>query len=70
MNLNLIKTNIKSHLGIKHHFIYKGIRNQSEEFDGVITKLFSAIFLIQVTDGTIRSFSYNDYIIGNIIIVS
>ena len=66
MNLNQIKKYIQSIVGEKHVFLYKGIRNQNEKFEGVITKTFPSIFIIELSNGKILSFNYNDFIIKNI----
>lgn len=54
---------------IKHKFLYKGSRNQNEEFIGVITKMFPAIFIIELSNKTVKSFCYSDLLIGNLKIV-
>ncbi len=70
MNINTVKKHIQENMGVFHHFKFHGSRNQLEEFDGVITELYPAIFIIQLCDGSIRSFSYGDFIIHYIEIVS
>ncbi len=70
MNLNNVKKYINSNLNIKCHFIYKGLRNQIEEFDGVIIKCFPSVFVVETTLNRIKVFSYNDYIMKNIKIIS
>lgn len=70
MNIDSVKKKIANNLGKKHHFIFCGMRNQIEEFDGIIIKMFPAIFIIQSQNGTIYSFSYGDYLIQHIKIVS
>ena len=70
MNLNNIKETIKSNIDVRHKFKYVGARNQIEDFYGVIKKCYSAVFIIELDDGTIKSFSYNDYIIKNLKIIS
>ena len=66
MNLDTVRKSINDKIGKRYHFIYKGSRNQVEEFDGIITKCFSSVFLIELDDGSYKSFSYNDFIIKNI----
>ena len=68
MNLNNIKKLILKEINKNHHFIVFGIRNQVEEFDGSIIKCYPSIFLIETSDNSIKSYSYNDYIIKRIII--
>ena len=69
MNLNYAKRIVNDNIFVRHHFFYKGVRNQSEEFDGKIIKAYPSIFIIELLDNTIKSFSYNDIIVGNIKIV-
>jgi len=66
MNLDRVRGIIRTYIGIKHSFIYKGSRNQKEEFDGYITECYPYIFIIKTTEGVIKSFSYNDFIIKSI----
>ena len=70
MNLNYIKDKICSELLVKKIFVYKGIRNQNEKFIGKIKKCYSNIFIIELSEGNIKSFSYNDVIMGNLLILS
>jgi len=70
MNLNYAKERVKEKLGIYSKFIYKGSRNQIEEFEGTIVKCFPSVFIIKTNDNVIKSFTYNDYIIKNIKIIS
>ena len=69
MNLNRAKEVIISKLGINYKFIYRGSRNQIEEFSGKIIKCFPSIFIIEGDDNIIRSFTYSDFIIKNLKIV-
>ena len=66
MNLDEAKRRISKYLGKKYRFTYKGTRGQIEEFDGVITKMYSSTFLIELDDGSVKSFSYADFVIKNI----
>ncbi len=68
MNLDTARRKIKSMCGLPLHFVYKGSRNQLEEFDGVIVQCFPSVFIIHVNNNTIKSFSYNDYIMKNIVL--
>ncbi len=69
MTLEKIKKYILNNKGIFHCFRYKGSRNQIEEFEGTINNLYPAIFTILTKDFRVRSFSYSDFLIGNIEIV-
>ena len=63
MNLNTIREVIKSKCNIPSKFIYKGTRNQIEEFNGKIIKCYSEVFIVEDDNSIIRSFSYSDYAI-------
>ena len=45
MNIDVVKREIADNVGKKHHFVFCGVRGQIEEFDGIIIKMFPAIFL-------------------------
>ncbi len=66
MNLSQIKKYIQSIVGEEHLFLYRGIRNQNEKFEGCITKTFPSVFIIELENGKILCFSYNDFIVKNI----
>ena len=70
MNIDTARRLIKDNMGQLHYFRFNGSRNQKEEFYGTIIKLFPAIFIIELVDKTIKSFSYGDFIVGAIKIVS
>ncbi len=70
MNLDSVKKYICEQKDVPHVFLYKGSRNQLEEFSGVITKCFAAVFIIVTDDNVIKSFSYNDFIVKNLKILS
>lgn len=70
MNLEYAKKKVKDNLLVNRSFIYKGIRNQVEEFEGMIDKCYSGVFTIKLASGRLVSFSYNDVIIGNLVILT
>ena len=70
MNIDIARDTIRKNIGVLHSFQINGSRNQKEVFYGMIIKVFPAIFIIELSDGTVRSFSYGDFIINNIKIVS
>ena len=70
MNKDRVKEYIVSKKGVYYDFFYRGPRNQSEIFKGKIIKAFPSIFIIKTTDNKIKSFTYNDYIIGNLKIIT
>ena len=44
-----------------------GIRNKNEYVDGVISECYKNLFMIDTLNGK-KSFTYTDYLIGNILI--
>ncbi len=70
MNLDTARSKVKSYLGVPLKFIYRGARNQIEEFNGIITNCYKSIFIIETNTHVIKSFSYNDFIIKNIKIIT
>ena len=70
MNLDKVKKDIEKYLYEEHKFIYIGSRNQVEEFKGKISNLYPAIFIIITSEGMYKSFTYSDFAIGNLKIVS
>lgn len=65
-----IKSEIKSNVGKTVKFKFNGARNQVEEFTGTIESTYNYIFIIRVNDenNTLRSFTYSDVLIENLII--
>ncbi|MBQ9018798.1 MAG: hypothetical protein IJ097_00620 [Bacilli bacterium] len=70
MNLDYAKNKVMEQIGVNHKFMYKGCRNQTDEFEGKVIKCFPSIFLIQTDNNIIKSFTYSDFIIKNIRILS
>jgi len=70
MNIDVAKRIVEENLLVRHKFLYKGSRNQNEEFYGVISKAFPAIFIIQLENSIVKSFSYSDLLVGNLKIIS
>ena len=69
MNLDTARNRVKSYLGLHRKFIYRGARNQIEEFEGRIVNCYKAIFIVETDTNIIKSFTYNDFIIRNIKII-
>ena len=64
-----IKEDILNNKGKLHIFRFNGLRNQIEEFEGLITEIYDRIFIIKTNNNEIKSFSYNDVLIGNLEII-
>lgn len=66
MILDNIKKKIEMNKGLLKRFVFHGTRNQNEEFEGTIIKMYNSLFLIKTIDGQIRSYSYADVLISNL----
>ena len=66
MILDNIKKKIEMNKGLLKRFIFHGTRNQNEEFEGTIIKMYNSLFLVKMIDGQIRSYSYADVLISNL----
>lgn len=70
MTIGMAKQLVKNNKGLLCSFRFKGTRNQVEEFDGIITDTYPAIFIIRQQNDKIRSFSYSDVLIDNLKIIN
>lgn len=70
MNIDVAKRIVEENILVRHKFLYKGCRNQNEEFSGMISKMFPAVFLIKLDNSMVKAFSYSDLIIGNLKILT
>ena len=72
MNLDSMRSKIKEKEGTILHFKVNGSRNQIEEFNGKIIKLYPSIFIVSLVgdNDTIKSFSYSDLITESVEIIS
>ena len=69
MMIDNLKEVVISNLNKMNKFRYNGVRNQNEEFIGMITAVYPALFVIKLDNNNIRTFSYSDLLIGNLEIV-
>jgi len=53
---NYLRTKIGSNIVI----IYYGSRNRKEIYKGILCKLYKNIFIIRLSNGEVKSFSYTD----------
>lgn len=65
MNINLVRKKIESNINKKVVVFVHGLRNKNLRYEGVIYKVYPNIFSI-ISDGIEKSFSYNDYISGEV----
>lgn len=70
MMLDKVREEVRSNLNVSRKFVFHGTRNQIEEFEGVISALYPAVFVVTVDENKIRSFSYSDLLIGNLEIIN
>lgn len=60
MMIENIRKVVRENQGVKRCFRFHGSRNQTDEFQGVITDLYPAVFTIRLNDHHIKTFSYSD----------
>lgn len=65
MNLDAVKDNIAKNIGKKVVITVYGMRNKVNKYEGVLYKVYPNIFSI-MTDYGEKSFSYNEYITGEV----
>ncbi len=65
MNLDIVRDKIKRNINKKVIVTVYGMRNKINKYEGILYKTYPNIFSI-LEDGKERSFSYNDYITGDI----
>lgn len=65
MNLDTVKDNITKNIGKKVVVTVYGMRNKINKYEGVLYKVYPNIFSI-MTDYGEKSFSYNEYITGEV----
>ena len=65
MNIDLIRKDIEKNINRNVIITVYGLRNKVARYEGKLYKTYSNIFTI-IQDGVEKSFSYNDYIIGDI----
>lgn len=66
MMLDNVKKEVSSNIGKRKKFVFYGSRNQVDEFEGVILNCYPALFVVEVSDSQIKSFSYSDLLIGSL----
>lgn len=65
MNIESVKNKIESNINKEVVVTVYGLRNKVNRYEGVLYKTYPNIFSI-IKDGVEKSFSYNDYITGDI----
>lgn len=65
MNIDLVRQRIESNLNKRVVVTVYGLRNKINRYEGTLYKTYPNIFSI-IYEGVEKSFSYNDYITGDI----
>ena len=65
MNIDIVRQKINENLNKKVRITVYGLRNKVSRYEGTLYKTYPNIFSI-IEDGVEKSFSYNDYIIGDV----
>ena len=66
MQVEDVKTELYEHLGKEAKIKYNLGRNKVEEYQVKIKKLYNHVFLVELKDNQIKSFSYSDVIMKTI----
>ena len=64
--IDTIKGEVRQNLGKNCVFRFHGGRNQIDEFEGMITHLYPAVFTILTKDDVVKTFSYSDILIQSL----
>ncbi len=65
MNINLVKEKLQNNLNKKVIVTVYGMRNKITRYEGILYKTYPNIFSI-LENNVEKSFSYNDYITGDV----
>ena len=69
MTINRIKDIVRENFNKNLLFKYNGTRNHMDIFEGKITEIYPAIFIITLSNNKIRSFTYSDLLVNNLEII-
>lgn len=62
MTIENIREELNNHIGDKITIKYNLGRNKVEKYDVIIKELYTHIFLVELENANIKSFSYSDII--------
>ena len=65
MNIDIVKNKIENNLNRKVVVTVYGLRNKISKYEGILYKTYPNIFTI-LYEGNEKSFTYNEYITGDI----
>lgn len=66
MTIENIKEELNHHIGDKITIKYNLGRNKFEKYDVIVKELYNHVFLVELENTNIKSFSYSDVIIKTI----
>ena len=70
MNIDMIRSYIYKRKGKLLNFRYNTGRGQFDNFSGIITNVYKGIFVVEsITDNRVKSFTYSDVLIKNLLIL-
>jgi len=70
MNIDMIRSYIYKRKGKLLNFRYNNGRGQFDNFSGIITNVYKGIFVVEsITDNRVKSFTYSDVLIKNLLIL-
>lgn len=62
MTIDMIKEKLNNHLGSKITIKYNLGRNKYEKYDVILKEIYNHVFLVQLDNKVVKSFSYSDVI--------
>ena len=60
MNVSYIKRYLSTKINCPITIIYYGSRNRKERYQGKLWKIYNNVFIIKLSNGDIKSFTYID----------
>ena len=62
MTIDMIKEKLNNHLGSKITIKYNLGRNKYEKYDVILKEIYNHVFIVQLDNKIVKSFSYSDVI--------
>ena len=66
MMIKKIKRYLETRIGDEIIIIYYGSRNKKEKYEGVLCNVYNNVFIVKLSYGEVKSFSYSDVLIKTI----
>ena len=61
-----IKRYLETKIGDKIVIIYYGSRNKKEKYEGILCNVYNNVFIVKLSNGEVKCFSYSDILIKTI----